>query len=422
MTSKPKETTKKKKTAEPATKKIDCPRYVSYENLDGVGETALFYGFTPLALPHIHPNDSADAKKISEGEIVVDHDNHEEGATLRLEEKIVLLRLYEKEKMWTLSQPVLFYYKKPFAGDRRRVNPRECHHGMEMMGTEKSMAEAILIQVSLAILSDAGETDLHVEINSIGDKESLASFAREISVYYRKHINDLPAKCRETMKHDVFSLLGCDHEACKKLADECPKAINFLSEISRRHFKEVLEYLEMLEIPYNINNTLVANRDYCDETIFEIRRGDQNSHPLAIGMRYDGLARRLGHKRDLPAIGVSLCLTKKTPKGRGLKMSVIAKILNPKVCFIQLGFEAKLKSLRVMEILRKAGIPVAQSLVRDKIAGQMNIAEKKHIPMVVIMGKKEAMENSVIIRDSATRSQDTVPVADITAKLKKYRI
>ncbi|MEK7607566.1 MAG: His/Gly/Thr/Pro-type tRNA ligase C-terminal domain-containing protein [Patescibacteria group bacterium] len=403
-------------------RRIEQPKYVSYDHLDDVGKTALFYGFTPLTLPHIHPNDSTEAKKISEGEIIVDHDNHEQGATLRLEEKIALLHLYERERMWMMPQPVMIYYKKPFVGDKRRPNPHESHHGLEIIGANKSIAEAILIQSSLAILRDAGETDLHVEINSIGDKESIVRFTREIIAYYRKHINDLPAKCCETMKHDVFSLLGCDHEACKKLTIECPKSINFLSELSRQHFKEVLEYLETLEIPYSINNTLMANRDYCSETIFEIRRDNPSAHPLAIGIRYDTLARRLGHKKDLPAVGVSLCLQKKAMKNQTVKMSVVDKILNPQICFMQLGFEAKLKSLHVIETLRLEGIPVIQSLAKDKMAGQIGIAEKTHAPIVVIMGKKEAMENAVIVRDSATRSQETVLVSDIATHLKKYKV
>ncbi len=409
-----------------AAKKVEHPKYVSYEGLDSVGEAALYYGFTPLALPHIHPDDSAEAKKISEGEIVVDHDNHEEGATLRLEEKIALLKLYERERMWTLSQPVMFYYKKPFVGDRRKPNLKESHHGMEIVGTNKSIAEAMLIQASLAILRDAGEEDLHVEINSIGDKESLARFTREITAYYRKNMAALPLKCRETMKKDVFSLLGCDHESCAKLAADCPKSINFLSERSRQHFKEVLEYLEILEIPYVISNALVANRDYCSETVFEIRKADPKAHPLAIGIRYDTLARRLGAKKDLPAVGVSLALSRtvagKSTKTALLKQSTIAKILNPQVCFMQLGFEAKLKSLRLIETLRQAKVPVAQSLAKDKMAGQVGMAEKTQAPIVVIMGKKEAMEDSVIVRETATRAQDSVPLSEVAAKLKKYKV
>ncbi|MDE1874844.1 MAG: ATP phosphoribosyltransferase regulatory subunit [Patescibacteria group bacterium] len=402
--------------------KIDRPKYVSYDHIDAIGEAALFYGFTPLALPHIHPDDSAEAKKISEGEIVVDHDDHQHGASVRLEEKIALLRLYEREKMWTQSQPVMFYYRKPFVGDRRKPNPHESHHGMEIIGTNKSIAEALLIQAALAALKDAGEKDLHVEINSIGDKESLTRFTREITAYYRKRAAELPVKCREAMRKDVFSLLGCDHEACRRLAEECPKSINFLSERSRQHFKEVLEYLETLEIPYIIKNALVANRDYCSETVFEIRKDDPASHPLAIGIRYDTLARRLGAKKDLPAVGVSLALSRKTAKSDILKPSRITKILDPQVCFMQLGFEAKLKSLRVIEALREARVPVLQSLAKDKIAGQVGIAEKAQTPVVVIMGKKEAMEDSVIVRESATRSQDTILIKDLAQRLKKYKV
>ncbi len=401
--------------------KIEHPKYVSYDHVDTVLEAGLFYGFIPLTTPHISTDDSTEAKKLSEGEVVIDHDNHEEGATVRLEEKISLIRLYEREKMGSLSQPLLFSYHKPFIGDRRKPSTGETHYGFEIIGSNKSVTEAILIEMSLAILSDAGEKDLHIEINSIGDKESLARFTKEITAYYRKNINELPAKCREIMKKDIFSLLGCDHEACLRLATECPKSINFLSEKSRQHFKEVLEYLETLDIPYTINNALVANRDFCSETVFEIRRGDPKSHPLAIGIRYDTLAKRLGHKKDLPAVGVSISLPKKAVKATPIKQAVIEKILNPQICFMQLGFEAKLKSLRLIETLRQSRIPVTQSITRDKMASQTGMAEKSQAPVVIIMGKKEAMEDSVIIRDTATRSQQSVPVATAPEHLKKYK-
>lgn len=404
------------------TTKIEHPKYVSYENLDQVLEAGLFYGFTPLATPSIHPNDSSEAKKISEGEIVVDHDNHEEGATVRLEEKIALLHLYDKEKMGSLPQPLMFSYRKPFTGDRRKPNSKESHYGFEILGTNKSIAEAILIQFAISILKEAGEDDLHVEINSIGDKESLARFTREVTAYYRKHLHNLPAKCRETFKKDVFSLLGCDHQECTKLAEDCPKAINYLSEKSRQHFKEVLEFLETLEIPYSINNALVANRDYCDETVFEIRKSDPKAHPLAIGIRYDALAKRLGHKKELAAVGVSIALPTKAVKGTTVKASTVAKILDPQICFMQLGFEAKLKSLKLVETLRQARIPIIQSLAKDKMAGQVGMAEKYQSPVVIIMGKKEAMEDSVIIRETSTRSQDSVLLPNAPARLKKYKV
>ncbi|MFA6158280.1 MAG: His/Gly/Thr/Pro-type tRNA ligase C-terminal domain-containing protein [Candidatus Paceibacterota bacterium] len=411
-----------KKNGSQKAKKLEHPAYVSYEHLDSASEVGLFYGFTPLALPHMTNHDSTEAKAISEGDVIIDHDNHEEGATIRLEEKIALLHLYEREKMASLSQPIMLSYKKPFVGDRRKANPKESHHGLEIIGSSKSIAEAILLQASLAILSDAGETDLHVEINSIGDKESLSRFTRELTAYYRKHMSELSADCKQHFKKNVFSMLACDDDTCKKLSIECPKSINFLSEKSRVHFKEVLEYLEALDVPYIINNGLVANRDYCGETIFEIRGSDPKGHPKAIGIRYDTLAKRLGHKKEIPAVGVTIAVSKKAIKSDAVKTSTVRDILNPQIVFMQLGFEAKLKSLRLIEALRQARIPVMQSLAKDKMAGQVGMAEKTQAPIVVIMGKKEAMEDSVIVRETSTRSQDTVRLGDVVARLRKYKV
>ena len=103
-------------------------------------------------------------------------------------------------------------------------------------------------------------------------------------------------------------------------------------------------------------------------------------------------------------------------------MSVIAKILDPQICFMQLGFEAKLKSLRLIESFRQARVPVAQSLAKDKIAGQVGQAEKMQAPVVVIMGKKEAMENTVIIRETSTRSQNAVLASEAALALKRFRV
>ncbi|MFA6095545.1 MAG: ATP phosphoribosyltransferase regulatory subunit [Candidatus Paceibacterota bacterium] len=398
-------------------KKIPAPSYVSYEDIDIVGEAALFYGFTPLKTLTIHHEDVERAKSISEGEVVVDHDNHEIGASVRLDEKISLLSLYDKERMFTLPQPLMFFYRK----NTRHRN--ELHYGLDILGADKSIAEAVLVKAALAILSETGEQGLHVEINSIGDKESLARFTKEITAYYRKHLADLPPACRPMVKNDVFALLGCNHDKCKELADNCPKAINFLSEKSRTHFKEVLEYLETLEVPYSINNTLVANRDYCSETIFEIRRDEADGHPLAIGIRYDTLAKRIGHKKEVASVGVSIAVpSRHVPKSKTLTKSKIDKILHPSICFMQLGFEAKLLSLSVLEVLRQHRIPLVHSIMRDKMAGQIGLVEKSRAPVVMIMGKKEAMEKSVIVRDAETRSQDSILITDTPAKLRKYKI
>jgi histidyl-tRNA synthetase len=393
--------------------------FIDLAGIDKPFYESLFYGFMPAKSAHIKNEDITLGKKLSDGQIITDSDDHTSGAYVRIEEKIAILREYAEYEMQSLTQPIMLAYKKPLSGDRRKVKSTEYNRGLEIIGTNKSIAEALLIQASLAVLKEAGYEDLHVEINSIGDKESLARFGKEITGYYRKHINDLPATCRQLMKTDVLALLGCPHDKCRELVEECPKSINFLSDKSRIHFKEVLEFLEILEIPYTINNSLVANRDYCSETIFEIRDSNPKSHPLAVGIRYDTLAKRMGHKKEIPAVGV--CIAYKKQGLDDVKESAVEKSLKPKTCLMHLGFEAKAKSLIALEELRKARIFTNHSLAKDKMAGQASMAEKADAETLIIIGKKEAMEGTAIVRDSVTRSQDAVPLKELGNHLKTLR-
>jgi len=97
-----------------------------------------------------------------------------------------------------------------------------------------------------------------------------------------------------------------------------------------------------------------------------------------------------------------------SPSHKPLDPRIIKK---PKIYFIQLGFEAKLKSLTVIEILRKARVPIAQSISKDGLGQQLAIAERTGVPFTIIFGQKEALENTVIVRNMETRSQETVKIS-----------
>jgi histidyl-tRNA synthetase len=103
-------------------------------------------------------------------------------------------------------------------------------------------------------------------------------------------------------------------------------------------------------------------------------------------------------------------------------IKITPKILKaPKFYFIQLGFEAKLKSLNIMETMRKAHISVRQNLSKDSISVQLTTAEDMKIPYAIIFGQKEAMDSTVIIRDMKTQSQDTIKIDKLCEDLKKLK-
>ena len=195
--------------------------------------------------------------------------------------------------------------------------------------------------------------------------------------------------------------------------------MDFLSETSRRHLEEVLEYLEALRIPYAINNSLIGNRKYCNETIFAITRIDaegktKEQRILGIGVRYNGLAKRLNMKRDIQGVGISLLIK----EGKGGLRKPVSKIKRPIASFIQLGLESKLLSLDVIERLRRVKIPLYLSLAKDRLGAQVSTIDKYHTPYVIVMGKKEAVDRTAIVRHTDTRSQDIVPLDDLPKYMK----
>ncbi|MEA2715672.1 MAG: histidyl-tRNA synthetase [Candidatus Parcubacteria bacterium] len=394
--------------------------FVTFENLDKVGEIAVYYGFAPMKSPAIVKTDLDAAKDILEGDYVDDETELHGRLPLHVEEKIALIRTYQKENMQNLPQPVMFYFKDPCRNALKKgAYPR--YADLEILGSSGAIAEATLIQTARAMLAFEGYANTTVEINSVGDRDSITRFVRELTAYYRKNLNEMTPECRQLFKTDPFELLSTHEESCRMLNAAAPRALDFLTEISRRHLEEVLEYLEKLKIPYTLNNGLIGNRKYVTETIFTIINADADRKKageqtvLAVGVRYNGLSKRLNMKRDIQGVGISLLVK----EGKNGTRKPVSRIKRPIASFVQLGLESKLLSLQVIESLRQAKIPLHLSLAKDRLGAQVSSVEKYHTPYVIVMGKKEAVDRTAIVRRSDTHSQDIVPLDDLPKYMKK---
>lgn len=396
-------------------------KYINHEHLDKIGEVAVYYGFIPMRSPTVNPTDIKSAKDLMDGDYIDDDNLSSKRFPLHAEEKIAFLRMYHEQNMHALPQPVMAYFRHACRNSLRKGEPR--YADLEILGSSGSIAEATLIQVARSMLAEEKYTNTRVEINSIGDRESIARFTRELTSYYRKHINDMTPECRQILKKDPFELLSSHNPECKELNENAPKSMNFLSESSRRHLEEVLEYLEALDIPYTINNNLISNRKYCTETVFAIINEDETNKKakdriLALGVRYNGLAKRVGMKKDVQGVGISLLIKNNNASLR----KPLKKTKRPIASFVQLSPESKLMSLMIIEMLRKAKIPLYLSLAKDRLGAQVSTVERHHTPYVIVMGKKEALEKTVLVRHRESHSHEVVSLAEIAKHMKKIEM
>jgi histidyl-tRNA synthetase len=127
------------------------------------------------------------------------------------------------------------------------------------------------------------------------------------------------------------------------------------------------------------------------------------------------LAKRLAMKRDIQGVGISLLIK----EGKGGLRKPLSKVKKPIASFVQLGLESKLLSLEIIERLRQVKIPLCLSLAKDRLGAQVSSVEKYHTPYVIVMGKKEAVDHTAIVRHSETHSQDIVPIEELPKYMKK---
>ena len=397
-------------------------------------EVAEYYGFKPIETPVLEHEDVF-TTAIGEGTDVVDKEMYAfktvggDRVAMRPELTAGGMRAYIEGGYMNTTQPVLWYHSGPIF---RHVKPQKGRYrqfygfDLDAIGSEKSIVDALVIKTAYTILEEAGAKDLTVDINSIGDKECRGKYIKELTNYYKKHVKQLPAVDRERLAKNPLRILDSKEPDTIALNAEAPDAISHLCPACKKHFKEVLEYLEEMGIPYTLNNSLVRGLSYYTRTVFEImedREGDDGvMRKLTVcgGGRYDYLGKMLGAKKDIPAFGMGMGMDRVvgSPWFADLRPRIMKE---PQAYFIQFGLDAKLKSLNIMEILRKSKFPVIQSISKDKLGAQLGHAEKLGVKYVMIFGQREALDDTVIIRNMETRSQDTVKIADLKEYIKKIK-
>ena len=411
---------------------LDSQYYQFQGFFEKAQEIAVYYGFKPIETPIVESEDVF-TSSIGIGTDIIDKEMYTlktkggDHLALRPEHTAGIMRSYIEHGMQALPQPVMFYSYGPVF---RHDNPQKGRYrqfwqfDMDVIGSDKSILDALVIKTAWTILTEAGATDLSIDINSIGDKECRASYIRELVSFYKKNINLLPAIDRERLKTNPLRILDSKEEKTIELNQSAPESISHLCPSCKKHFKEVLEYLEEMNIGYNINKNLVRGLSYYTRTVFEVyAKNNKEEEPpvqIASGGRYDYLARQIGGKKDVPAVGFSMGVDRIVESSWYKKLA--PRILKkPKIYFIQLGSEAKLKSLNIIETLRKAHMPIAQSLSKDSLGSQLAIAEKLDIPYALIFGVKEALDNSVTVRNMGNRSQDTIKLDKLLEYLKELK-
>ncbi|OGY56842.1 MAG: histidine--tRNA ligase [Candidatus Colwellbacteria bacterium RBG_13_48_8] len=392
-------------------------------------DIAGFYGFSKIETPMVE-SEELFARTIGETTDIVEKEMYlvrGGGGTrlvLRPEMTASVVRSYLQHGLHRLPQPQRFYYLGPAF---RHENPQAGRYrqfyqfGLEILGGESDpVYDAQVIIAFCKLLESLKIKDFAVGINSIGSIAERQNYKKKLVDYYRHHIGEICRNCKKRIKTNPLRLLDCKTKVCQPIKSDAPIILDYLSIASKSHLKNVLEFLDEINIPYVLKPHLVRGLDYYNKTVFEIFLSSEGEDDTALvgGGRYDYLAESLGG-RSTPGVGGSLGIERVLEIIKGRDPSFGVPRQSKQVFLVHVGQLAKRKGISLLEEFREANIPVVSNLGKSSLSNQLESADRAGAALALILGQKEVFEENIIIRDMRTGVQETVPLTKVVKELKK---
>jgi len=385
------------------------------------------YGFTRIDVPLVEYADLFQ-RSIGEGTDIVEKEMYTfttrggDRVALRPEMTAGICRAYIQNGMHVQPKPIKLYsigsvyrYDRPQEGRYRehyQVN-------FDAFGEMDPILDAQMIQIASRVVQNLGIKAIQIQINSIGCPSCRREYKDLLVNYLESKKQKLCVDCRQRIETNPMRILDCKEDKCVQVSVTAPQSIDHLCEECRKHFKTLLEYLDELDSPYTINPHLVRGLDYYTKTVFEIWSGEEEGRKRSLGGggRYDKLIKHLGGE-DTSAIGFGLGIERLIAEMKRVQAKPY-RPPKPKVFLAQLGDLAKKNSLKMFLELEKNGILVAESFGRGSLKSQLRVANKLEVEITLILGQKEALDGTVIIKNMKTGVQETVSADRLVEVIKK---
>ncbi len=360
---------------------------------------------------------------IIEKEIYAFEDRGGDRCVLRPEATASVVRAYVNHGMLNLPQPVKLYYFAPnFRYDRPQAGRYRQHHqiGFEVIGSGEAVMDAQLMVMAYHLFKSVS-VDVVMHVNSIGTPESRQEYKVELVSYYRSKRNQICEDCKRRLLKNPLRLLDCRAEECQSVKAEAPQMLDWLDEDSKNHFMKVLEFLDAAEVPYTLDAYLVRGLDYYTRTVFEIwsasDEGERTQNALGGGGRYDGLVELLGGREGTPGCGLAIGMERVVLAMKELKVEPPMK--KPQIFFAQLGDAARRQGLKLFEEFRASGLEIREAFGRSALKAQLEQANKLAVPYTLILGQKEVLDGTIILRDMESGAQEIADVSKIVSIMKR---
>jgi histidyl-tRNA synthetase len=341
--------------------------------------------------------------------------------TLRPEGTAGVIRSIIENNLDRGQLPVKLYYRGPFFRAERPQAGRYrqfYQFGIEAVGIDDPFLDAEVISIAYRGFISLGLTSFELQVTSLGDEVSRANHRVEFLKFLGKLNLDEGTQAR--VKKNPLRIFDDKRPQVQELIKEAPLLLDFLSEESSRKFTLLQESLNSLGIPFVVNPRMVRGLDYYTGTAFEfVHKGLGAQASIGGGGRYDGLMKTLGGQ-DLSGIGFGLGIDRiiLALESEGLldDTEIASGYLD--LFLIPIGESAKLRSVKLLEEVRKSGFVADMGYGDRSLKGAMKAADKLSAKYVLVLGDSELQSGQARLKNMTDGNEKSITLDSLVAALK----
>ncbi|TDM31622.1 histidine--tRNA ligase [Macrococcoides canis] len=390
-------------------------------------DIAASYNYKEIRTPMFESTDLfargvGDSTDIVQKEMYTFKDKGDRSLTLRPEGTAAVVRSYIENKMnGDANQPVKLYYNGPMFRYERKQKGRYrqfVQFGVEAIGSENPAIDAEVIHMVYNIYKSFGLKHIKIVLNSIGDMDSREEYKQSLIQHFEPHIDNFCNDCKNRLHTNPMRILDCKVDREQPAVKTAPKITDYLNDYSKNYYEEVKQYLDLLNIPYIEDASLVRGLDYYTHTAFEVMseaEGFGAITTLCGGGRYNGLLEMLDGPKET-GIGFALSIERLllAIEAEGIDLDVEESV----DIFVVTMPETVKQAVKIVAELRNAGIRADMDYLGRKMKGQMKQADRIHATYTVVLGSNEIETSEIQIKAMQSGESETIKLQDIASYIK----
>ena len=328
---------------------------------------------------------------------------------------------YQIQPVWRADRPQKGRYREFYQCDVDVIGTRSLLCEVELVEIVERVFKALGIRVALKMNN---RKILFGIAEAIGHADKMMDITVAIDKLEKIGLDNVKAELRERglsqeavdRLQPILELSGDNHQKLNQLREVLASSETGLKGIDEMEI--LFGHVERLGIDLRVELDLSLARglNYYTGAIFEVKANDYAIGSICGGGRYDDLTGIFGMP-NLSGVGISFGADRIYDVMTGLNLFPEEVNCTTRVLFTNLGAEEEAAVLLLLREVRARGIAAEIYPEAGKMKKQMEYANRRGIPCVVIVGSQELEAGAATVKEMRTGEQRQVPFAELAQAL-----